>query len=123
MSKKPNKYERNYFRLLVDLPCVACGKFGVQIHHNTKHTGFGQRNNHDQVIPLCFEHHYDLHHGIGIPKWEAKYGDQDDLVKLVKGTIYKYIDKNDYREYEAERIGKSVEEIENYLLNNSTDEK
>lgn len=118
MSKKPNKYERNYFGLLAELPCVACGKFGVQIHHNTKHTGFGQRNNHDQVMPLCFEHHYDLHHGIGIPKWEEKYGDQDDLVKQVKLRVYADILQNDYPEFEAERIGKSVEEIENFILNN-----
>ena len=70
---------------------------------------------------LCSHHHRGeegIHH-IGVKTWEAKFRDQDDLVKQVKLRVYADILQNDYPEYEAERIGKSIEEIESYILNNA----
>jgi len=40
-------------------------------------------------------------------------------VKQVKLRVYADILQSDYPEYEAERIGKSIEEIESYILNNA----
>ena len=71
-------------------------------------------------MPLCVHHHRGeegIHH-IGVKTWEAKFRDQDNLVKRVKLRVYADILQSDYPEYEAERIGKTTQEIENYILNN-----
>ena len=39
-------------------------------------------------------------------------------MKQVKLRVYADILQSDYPEYEAERIGKTTQEIENYILNN-----
>jgi hypothetical protein len=124
MKKKTSKQERAYMGLVAELGCIICG--GIpEIHHNTKNRGYGAKSSNYDIIPLCVRHHRGeegIHH-IGVKTWQEKYKDQDDLVKVVKRSIYEYIDYNDYREYEAKRIGKSIEEIENYLLNNPAEEK
>jgi len=124
MKKKANKQERAYMGRVAELGCLICG--GIpEIHHNTKNRGYGAKSSNYDIMPICPDHHRGeegIHH-IGVKTWEDKYGDQDDLVKRVRLRIYADILQNDYEKHEAERIGKSVEEIENYILNNSTDEK
>jgi len=124
MKKKANKQERAYTGRVAELGCLICG--GIpEIHHNTKNRGYGAKSSNYDIMPICPDHHRGeegIHH-IGVKTWEDKYGDQDDLVKRVRLRIYADILQNDYEKHEAERIGKSVEEIENYILNNSTDEK
>ncbi len=121
---KATKQERAYMGRVAELGCLICG--GIpEIHHNTKNRGYGAKSSNYDIIPLCPDHHRGeegIHH-IGVKTWEDKYSDQDDLVKRVRLRIYADILQNDYEKHEAERIGKSVEEIENYILNNSTDEK
>jgi hypothetical protein len=41
------------------------------------------------------------------------------LVKQVKLRVYADILQSDYPEYEAERIGKSVRELEGFILKNA----
>jgi len=117
--KKATKQERAYMGRVAELGCIICG--GIpEIHHNTKNRGYGAKSSNYDIIPLAVKFHRGeegIHH-IGVKTWEAKYGDQDDLVKQVKLRIYADILQNDYPEFEAERIGKSVEEIENFILNN-----
>ncbi len=124
MKKKANKQERAYMGRVAELGCLICG--GIpEIHHNTKNRGYGAKSSNYDIMPLCVRHHRGeegIHH-IGVKTWQEKFGDQDDLVKRVRLRIYADILQNDYEKHEAERIGKSVEEIENYILNNSTDEK
>lgn len=124
MKKKANKQERAYMGRVAELGCLICG--GIpEIHHNTKNRGYGAKSSNYNIMPLCVRHHRGeegIHH-IGVKTWQEKFGDQDDLVKRVRLRIYADILQNDYEKHEAERIGKSVEEIENYILNNSTDEK
>ena len=121
---KATKQERAYMGRVAELGCLICG--GIpEIHHNTKNRGYGTKSSNYDIMPLCPDHHRGeegINH-IGVKTWEDKYGDQDDLVKRVRLRIYADILQNDYEKHEAERIGKSVEEIENYILNNSTDEK
>lgn len=124
MKKKANKQERAYMGRVAELGCLICG--GIpEIHHNTKNRGYGAKSSNYDIMPLCVRHHRGeegIHH-IGVKTWQEKFGDQDDLVKRVRLRIYADILQNDYEKHEAERIGKSVEEMENYILNNSTDEK
>jgi len=117
--KKATKQERAYMGRVAELGCVICG--GIpEIHHNTKNRGYGAKSSNYDIMPLCVRHHRGeegIHH-IGVKTWEAKFGDQDDLVKQVKLRVYADILQSDYPEYEAERIGKTTQEIENYILNN-----
>jgi hypothetical protein len=120
MKKKASKQERAYMGRVAELGCIICG--GIpEIHHNTKNRGYGAKSSNYDIMPLCVRHHRGeegIHH-IGVKTWEAKYGDQDDLVNQVKLRVYAHILQSDYPEYEAERIGKTVKELENYILNNT----
>lgn len=120
MKKRASKEERAYMGMVAELGCLICG--GIpEIHHNTKNRGYGAKSSNYDIIPICYKHHRGeegIHH-IGVKTWEAKYGDQDDLVNQVKLRVYTHILQSDYPEYEAERIGKTVKELENYILNNT----
>ena len=119
MKKKATKQERAYMGRVAELGCVICG--GIpEIHHNTKNRGYGAKSSNYDIIGLCPHHHRGeegIHH-IGVKTWESKYDDQDNLVKNVKIIIYSDILQSDYPEYEAERIGKTVKELEDYILLN-----
>lgn len=85
MKKKASKQERAYMGLVAELGCIICG--GIpEIHHNTKNRGYGAKSSNYDIMPLCVNHHRGeegIHH-IGVKTWEAKYGDQDELVKRVR---------------------------------------
>jgi hypothetical protein len=70
---------RHYMDCVVQLPCVCCNRYGVQLHHPI-HGRFAQRKASDlDVIPLCKPHHDELHL---MPKWwQAKYGQDTDYIK------------------------------------------
>ena len=135
MKKKTNKQERAYMGRVAELGCVICG--GIpEIHHNTKNRGYGAKSSNYDIIPLCPLHHRGIDpkaetaedfrkatqsgfHSAGDKTWQAKYGDQDDLVRKVRLKIYRPISRSSDPEAEAERIGKTVEELNNYILNNT----
>jgi len=117
--KKATKQEQAYMGRVAELGCVICG--GIpEIHHNTKNRGYGAKSSNYDIMPLCVHHHRGeegIHH-IGVKTWEAKYGDQDDLVKQVKLKVYKDIDGSRYSKHYAEEIGKTVKELKSFILNN-----
>jgi len=119
MKKKATKQERAYMGRVAELGCVICG--GIpEIHHNTKNRGYGAKSSNYDIIPLAVRFHRGeegIHH-IGVKTWEAKYGDQDDLVKEVKLKVYKDIDGSHYSKYYAEEIGKTVKELKSFILKN-----
>ncbi len=58
MNKKPaTKKEREYMGRVAELPCVACGAEGVQVHHIREDQGTGGRSGHYLTIPLCPDCH------------------------------------------------------------------
>ena len=89
--KKVNKY---YLQKVRELPCSACGVYGTQAHHNTNNTGLGGKTIDINTISLCPAHHHDLHFGIGVDKWQSKYGNQDDLVLKTRYIMFKDILEN-----------------------------
>jgi len=116
---KATKEERAYMGRVAELGCVICG--GIpELHHNTKNRGYGAKSSNYDIMPICYKHHRGEEgiHYIGVKTWEDKFGDQDDLVRQVRLRIYSQILQDDYPKYEAERIGKTTQEIENYILNN-----
>jgi len=117
---KATKQERAYMGRVAELGCIICG--GIpEIHHNTKNRGYGAKSSNYDIMGLCPHHHRGeegIHH-IGVKTWESKYNDQDLLVRNVKIIIYTDILQSDYPEYEAERIGKTVRELESFILSNS----
>ena len=117
MKKKTNKQERAYMGRVAELGCVICG--GIpEIHHNTKNRGYGAKSSNYDIIPLAVRFHRGeegIHH-IGVKTWEDKYSDQDDLVKQVKLRLYADRLQSYYPKYYAEEIGKSIKELENFIL-------
>jgi hypothetical protein len=117
MKKKATKEERHYMGLVAGLGCKICGDL-AEIHHNTKNRGYGAKSSNYDIMPLCPYHHRGsngIHH-IGVKTWEAKYGDQDDLVNQVKLKIYSDILNSDYPDFEAKRIGRTKKKLEDYIL-------
>lgn len=85
--------EREYLNAVSKLPCVACGAFGVHIHHATglKYRAKGKKAPYWQVIPLCPTHHQHGGHGVaihaGVKTWEQKYGSQDEHIKNTQEKV------------------------------------
>ena len=73
MSK--TKAIRFWLNEVADLGCVICERPAI-IHHLTRSPfrGFGMRAEDTFVIPLCPEHHNELHGGSDT--WEMRYGAQ-----------------------------------------------
>jgi hypothetical protein len=60
----------------------------VVLHHiTTLRKGYGSKSSNFAVLPLCFNHHdakiegESIHENVEL--WEAKYGSQIDLLKVV----------------------------------------
>ena len=50
--------------------------------------GMGQKNSHDKVIPLCWEHHQGndgFHHAPGT--WQDKYGTELELLEYMLNNL------------------------------------
>lgn len=76
-TKSPTKADRQRFRILQELGCVACrleGRYGVapQIHHITDR---GRRMGHQYTVPLCPWHHQGIPpNGLTTPEAERVAG-------------------------------------------------
>jgi hypothetical protein len=80
------KAEKLYLSKVAELGCMIC-KRPAEIHHIR--TGQGHmRAKHDQVIPLCHEHHRTGGYGVaihaGIKGWEANFGSEIEMLEKVK---------------------------------------
>lgn len=54
-----NSARRKYWDFVGSLPCARCGRFGVQISHDNKRRGLGQKSAWWLVAPLCRGCHAD----------------------------------------------------------------
>ena len=85
------KDERKYLGRVAELGCAVCRRMGYEgtpseIHHKKGGMGIGQRSKHDQVLPLCVEHHRGKTgvHGMGIKAFVKHYGfTEEDLINEV----------------------------------------
>jgi hypothetical protein len=58
--------------------------------NGSEHKGMGQKAHFLKSIPLCVAHH--LHgknsiHGMGVKKWEQKYGSQEQMLERTQSRL------------------------------------
>jgi hypothetical protein len=85
MAKPPTKAERAHFAKVAAMPCVACGRYGVNVHHVTSDGYQRLTKRHDRVVPLCegcHQYHPDAVHKIGHRLFNAKF--DIDLLALAE---------------------------------------
>lgn len=91
----PTKSQKSFHDQLAQIGCIACRIDGrinthISIHHIDGRT---KPNAHWLVLPLCGRHHQDqgIHGVIAVHPWkrsfEAKYGNQYDLLEMCKKII------------------------------------
>ena len=78
-----------HMQRVAQLPCSACGRHGVQVHHIRAAglTGAGQKASDWFVLPLCPSHHAELHHK-GQQTWEMTHGSQVSHVEQTLQILY-----------------------------------
>lgn len=53
---------KQYMKLVSNFACAACGRKPVQVHHPKSFgCGAGQKCSDFLVVPLCIEHHEEMH--------------------------------------------------------------
>ena len=87
---KQKRYRsKAYLKKVAALPCVICGRDDiVQAHHEigTKQRGMGLRSPDDRTLPLCPQHHDELHRW-GVETWERMYGKQADFIEQTQEAL------------------------------------
>jgi hypothetical protein len=77
-NPQPNAEERRHEERLLELPCVGCGRWGVECHHTMlDFPGKRHRRDHRFQVPVCPDCHRGPKgiHGIGNEaKWWASIG-------------------------------------------------
>lgn len=75
-----------YTRWVKSQPCVCCGQQADDPHHIIGHGqgGTGTKTHDIFTIPLCRQHHTELH--LDMVAWESEYGSQIDL-------LFKFLDR------------------------------
>lgn len=88
--------DREHMDRVAQLGCIVCrrvmGIFSplVELHHPRKGAGMGQRAAHQDVLPLCVEHHRGNTgvHGLGTKGFEKHYGfSEADLLAEVRTRL------------------------------------
>ena len=88
--------DRRHMDAVAQLGCVVCRRvFGivtpqVELHHPRRGAGMGQRACHQDVLPLCVEHHRGNTglHGLGTKGFEKRYGfSEADLLEDVRRRL------------------------------------
>ena len=79
---------RNGCMAEIDSYGTRCG-MEAQVHHVLKNKGMGRKNDHEMTFGLCAYHHTgDMGiHQIGRKTWQAKFGDEEDLLELANEII------------------------------------
>jgi hypothetical protein len=82
-APKPQKPVKNKLHLarVAELPCVICGRWPVQVHHVIMGRHAQRRSSDNETIPLCREHHDELH--AGKATWAEKYGPDHAFLRRV----------------------------------------
>lgn len=88
--------DRRHMDAVAQLGCIVCrrvmGIFTplVELHHPRRGAGMGQRAAHQDVLPLCVEHHRGNTgvHGLGTKGFEKRYGfSEADLLQDVRARL------------------------------------
>lgn len=87
--------DRRHMDRVAQLGCIVCRRLGVftplvELHHPRKGTGMGQRAAHEDVLPLCYEHHRGNTgvHGLGTKGFAKHYGfDEAELLEDVREAL------------------------------------
>ena len=90
-KRKPTREEEDYMNFVASLGCIACGK-PAEIHHMRGLTtlGAGQKAGNYMVIPLCREHHMEMHQRMTI----GKDSESELMNQTIKAVIESIIDGN-----------------------------
>ena len=84
------KSEKEYLNKIASLGCIIC-KRECEIHHLRTGVGMGQRNDNNNVIGLCPEHHRTGGHGVayhaGRLAFEANFGTELELLQKTKDLL------------------------------------
>lgn len=64
--------QRKYWDFVASLPCHRCGCFGVQISHDNKRRGLGQKSAWWLVGPYCPECHRAIDEYVGMTRAESR---------------------------------------------------
>jgi hypothetical protein len=77
-NPQPNAEEKRHEERIRELPCIGCGRHGVELHHTMlDFPGKRFRRDHRFQIPVCPDCHRgrDGIHGIGCERtWGQRYG-------------------------------------------------
>jgi len=95
ISQKARKWiSKAYLKAVSELPCSipGCGHSDTVVAHHIKGNEYPDAMRYhgkikppdDMVLPLCFDHHHELHDILGYRKWEEKYGHQWDYVRYTQ---------------------------------------
>jgi hypothetical protein len=91
MYPKPEKAKRgtsegsDYMGLVAQLPCLACRRYGVQVHHPIMGRYSQRRAPDTDTLPLCWEHHEELHRHPA--RWRAQYGLDTDYIEPTRRAV------------------------------------
>nr|WP_245210213.1 DUF968 domain-containing protein [Serratia fonticola] len=79
IPKRHRWVNTKYLQWVKSQPCVCCGARADDPHHIIGHGqgGMGTKAHDLLTIPLCRQHHDDLHRNMS--RWEAEHGSQVDL--------------------------------------------
>lgn len=75
--KRPTASDKRHFDRLGSMPCIACGRYGVHIHHVTSDGYKRLTKRHDRTVPLCPHCHQDgpyAVHKVGHGTFNAVFG-------------------------------------------------
>ncbi len=76
---------KRWMALVAQLPCVICGRFGVQVHH-CRHGRFSQSRASDyDTIPLCEPCHRELESAS--KTWVARHGPDNSFLERVREQV------------------------------------
>ena len=69
--------DRRHHDMVAQMPCIACGRYGVNVHHVTSDGYQRLTKRHDRVVPLCPHCHTDgpyAVHKMGHGKFGEMFG-------------------------------------------------
>ena len=78
-----------YMALVRDLPCCVCNRDGPSDPHHPHGVGYrgvGTKAPDIWCIPLCRQHHDDLHHDRR--EWEHRYGSQFEFASVTYANLW-----------------------------------
>lgn len=98
--KRKRIKDADHLKRVSEMACCICGLDGsTQAHHllRSGEKGMGIKSGDDCVIPLCYNHHYELHMYGDETEFLAIHGLENPL-SYARGLYYK---RNEYEPFEV----------------------